>query len=50
MERYNFKTTEEKWQNYWNKNKSFKTSLDKTKKKLSVITLPAWSGNTKVSK
>ena len=33
MERYNFKTTEEKWQNYWNKNKSFKTSLDKTKKK-----------------
>ncbi len=33
MERYNFKTTEEKWQNFWNKNKTFKTSLDKTKKK-----------------
>ena len=33
MERYNFKVTEEKWQNYWEKNKIFKTSLDKKKKK-----------------
>ncbi len=33
MERYNFKSVEEKWQNYWQKNKSFKTSLDKKKKK-----------------
>ena len=33
MERYNFKTVEEKWQNFWHKNKSFKTELDKKKKK-----------------
>jgi len=31
--RYNFKLIEEKWQDYWDKNKTFKTSLDKTKKK-----------------
>ena len=33
MERYNFKSVEEKWQNYWKKNKSFKTELNKSKKK-----------------
>ena len=33
MERYNFKSVEEKWQIYWQKNKSFKTNLDKKKKK-----------------
>ena len=33
MERYNFKEIEEKWQEFWDKNKSFKSSLDKTKKK-----------------
>ena len=33
MERYNFKTTEEKWQTFWSKNKSFKTNLDNKKKK-----------------
>ena len=33
MERYNFKVLEKKWQNYWEKNKLFKTSLDLTKKK-----------------
>ncbi len=33
MTRYNFKLIEEKWQDYWDKNKTFKTSLDKTKKK-----------------
>ncbi len=33
MERYNFKSVEEYWQNYWEKNKSFKTKSDKTKKK-----------------
>jgi len=32
-ERYNFKTIEEKWQNYWNKNKSFKAEVIKDKKK-----------------
>ncbi len=33
MDRYNFKTVEEYWQNFWDKNKSFKTSVDKNKKK-----------------
>ena len=33
MERYNFKTVEEKWQNFWQKNKSFRTELNKKKKK-----------------
>ncbi len=33
MERYNFKTVEEKWQTFWNKNKSFKTNLDNNKRK-----------------
>jgi len=33
MERYNFKKTEKKWQNYWDKNKSFKCKIDKNKKK-----------------
>ena len=33
VDRYNFKIVEEKWQNYWYKNKSFKTDLDANKKK-----------------
>ena len=33
MERYNFKIIENKWQKFWEKNKTFKTQLDKTKKK-----------------
>ncbi len=33
MERYNFKTIEEKWQKYWSENKSFSTKVDKNKKK-----------------
>ena len=33
MDRYNFKTIESKWQNYWDSNKTFKTQLDKSKKK-----------------
>jgi len=33
MERYNFKTVEEKWQKYWENKKVFKTKVDKTKKK-----------------
>jgi leucyl-tRNA synthetase len=32
-ERYNFKIVEEKWQNFWDKNKSFKAEVDKSKKK-----------------
>ena len=33
MERYNFKSIEDKWQKFWEKNKSFKTQIDKNKKK-----------------
>ena len=33
MERYNFKNIEEYWQDYWHKNKTYKTETDKTKKK-----------------
>ena len=33
MERYNFKKIEQYWQNFWEKNKSFKSSIDKNKKK-----------------
>ena len=33
MERYNFKTVEEKWQKLWEKNKVFLTKVDKNKKK-----------------
>jgi leucyl-tRNA synthetase len=31
--RYNFKTVENKWQNYWDTKKTFKSEIDKTKKK-----------------
>ncbi len=33
MERYNFKITEKKWQEYWGKEKTFATKIDKNKKK-----------------
>ena len=33
MDRYNFKSVENKWQDYWNKNKSFKAVKEKNKKK-----------------
>ena len=33
MNRYNFKSVEAKWQNYWEKNKSFKVKTDPSKKK-----------------
>tara|TARA_Y100000590_G_scaffold416626_1_gene515535 strand:+ start:9897 stop:12449 length:2553 start_codon:yes stop_codon:yes gene_type:complete len=33
VSRYNFKTVEEKWQSFWDKNLSFKTIEDKSKKK-----------------
>ena len=33
MERYNFKTIENKWQKYWDTNKTFKTEIIKDKKK-----------------
>ena len=33
MDRYNFKIVEQKWQEFWDKNKSFKVKTDPTKKK-----------------
>ena len=33
MERYNFKLAERKWQNYWEKEKIFKSEINKNKKK-----------------
>ncbi len=33
MERYNFKKIENKWQKFWEENKSFKSELDRKKKK-----------------
>ena len=33
MERYNFKTVENKWQQYWEKEKTFSAKLDRNKKK-----------------
>ena len=33
MERYNFKSIEEKWQNLWDEKKTFSTKIDKSKKK-----------------
>ena len=33
MDRYNFNKIETKWQEYWEKNKSFETKIDKKKKK-----------------
>ena len=33
LERYNFKVVEEKWQNFWLKNKTFKAEIINGKKK-----------------
>ena len=33
MDRYDFKTVEKKWQEFWDKNKTFKTKIKKNKKK-----------------
>ena len=33
MERYNFKFIDEKWQTFWEKHKTFKTQIDKSKSK-----------------
>jgi leucyl-tRNA synthetase len=33
VSRYNFKLVEEKWQKYWEENKTFQVKIDKTKKK-----------------
>ena len=33
MKRYNFKTVEQKWQNFWSDNKSYEAKINKNKKK-----------------
>ena len=33
MERYNFKVVEKKWQDFWDREKTFKSDIDKNKKK-----------------
>ena len=33
MERYNFKSVEEKWQRFWESKKTFSSTVDKNKKK-----------------
>ena len=37
MDRYNFNLIEEKWQKSWEKNFSYKTQIDKNKKKFYVL-------------
>ena len=37
MDRYNFNVVEKKWQNFWGQNKSFKTKINKDKKKFYVL-------------
>ena len=32
MERYNFKEVETKWQEFWEKNETFKSEVDNSKK------------------
>lgn len=44
---YDFKTIEEKWQKFWEENKTFKTTLDKTKPKyyaLDMFPFPSGDG------
>ena len=48
VERYNFKTVEEKWQKFWDKNKTFKTKIDKNKKKfycLRNVSISIWKNS-----
>ena len=46
MSRYNFNTIEKKWQEYWEKNETFKTKKDHNKKKFYCLEMfPYPSGN-----
>ena len=46
MQRYNFKIIEQKWQSYWDKNKTFKSSIDQNKEKFYCLEMfPYPSGN-----
>ena len=44
MDRYNFKTVEEKWQKYWEKNKIFKSNINNQKKFYCLEMFPYPSG------
>ena len=46
MDRYNFKTVEKKWQEFWDENKTFKSDIKKDKKKFYCLEMfPYPSGN-----
>ena len=46
MERYNFKIVEEKWQKFWDQNQTFKSEINKDKKKFYCLEMfPYPSGN-----
>ena len=46
MERYNFKTVEKKWQDFWDQNKTFKSEIKKNQKKFYCLEMfPYPSGN-----
>ncbi len=46
MDRYNFKLVEKKWQNFWEKNKIFKSQIKKNQKKFYCLEMfPYPSGN-----
>ena len=46
MDRYNFKKVEKKWQEFWDKNKTFKSEINKDKKKFYCLEMfPYPSGN-----
>ena len=48
MERYNFKLTEDKWQKFWVQNNSFRSKIDKNKKKVLLfrnVSLPIWENS-----
>ncbi len=45
MERYNFKEIEDKWQKFWEKEKTFSAKVDKNKKKILLsrnVSLSIW--------
>ena len=46
MDRYNFELVEDKWQNYWDKNKTFISKVDISKEKFYCLEMfPYPSGN-----
>ena len=48
MDRYNFKSIEEKWQKFWEENKTFKAEIDKKKKKVLLsrnVSLSIWENS-----